>query len=137
MRMKTITIVEEDRVGLLMDISYILGKEKINIESITANAVGGKAIITLTVKDGNEAKKTLLKNGFHIIEEDMLMVSMKDRPGELAALAKLLKDNGINMMNLYMVSKDSKNTIIAIKPDKPKKAADILKRNKYSIEENG
>lgn len=135
--MKTITIVEEDRVGLLMDISYILGKEKINIESITANAVGGKAIITLTVKDGNEAKKTLLKNGFHIIEEDMLMVSMKDRPGELAALAKLLKDNGINMMNLYMVSKDSKNTIIAIKPDKPKKAADILKRNKYSIEENG
>ncbi len=133
--MKTITIVEEDRVGLLMDISYILGKEKINIESITANSVGGKAIITLTVRDGNGAKKTLLKNGFHIIEEDMLMVSLKDRPGELATLAKLLKDNNINLQNLYMVSKDSKNTIIAIKPDKPKKAADILKRNNYSIEE--
>jgi hypothetical protein len=135
MKMKTITIVEQDRVGLLMDISYILGKEKINIESITANAVGGKAIITLSVKDSNEAKKTLLKNGFHIIEEDMLMVSMRDRPGELAALAKLLKDNGINMQNLYMVSKDAKNTIIAIKPDKPKKAMELLKKNKYSIEE--
>ena len=88
--MKTITIVEQDRVGLLMDISYILGKEKINIESITANAIGGKAIITLMVNDGSEAKKTLAKNGFHIIEEDLIMVSLKDRPGELAALAKLL-----------------------------------------------
>jgi hypothetical protein len=133
--MKTITIVEQDRVGLLMDISYILGKEKINIESITANAVGGKAIITITVKDGNEAKKTLIKNGFHIIEEDMLMVSLKDRPGELATLAKLMNDNGINLVNLYIVSKDAKNTIVAIKPDKPKKAKELLKKNKYSMEE--
>jgi hypothetical protein len=133
--MKTITIVEQDRVGLLMDISYILGKERINIESISANAVGGKAIITLTVRDGNEAKKILIKNGFHIIEEDMLMVSLRDRPGELATLAKLMKDNGINLVNLYMVSKDAKNTIVAIKPDKPKKAKELLKKNKYDIEE--
>lgn len=134
--MKTITIVEQDRVGLLMDISYILGKERINIESISANAIGGKAIITLTVKDGNEAKKILIKNGFHIIEEDMLMVSLRDRPGELATLAKLMKDNGINLVNLYMVSKDAKSTIVAIKPDKPKKAKELLKKNKYDIEEN-
>jgi len=133
--MKTITIVEQDRVGLLMDISYILGKERINIESISANAIGGKAIITLTVRDGNEAKKILVKNGFHIIEEDMLMVSLRDRPGELATLAKLMKDNGINLVNLYMVSKDAKNTIVAIKPDKPKKARELLKSNKYNIEE--
>jgi hypothetical protein len=133
--MRTITIVEQDRVGLLMDISYILGKEKINIDSITASAIGGKAIITITVKDGNEAKNTLTKNGFHVIEEDMIMVKMKDRPGELAALAKLMKDNGIGMVNLYIVSKDAKDTVIAIKLDKPKKARDILKKNKYILEE--
>jgi len=133
--MKTITIVEQDRVGLLMDISYILGKEKINIESITANAVGGKAVITITVKKGDEAKNILTKNGFHVMEEDVLMAEMDDKPGELANLAKLFKENDLMMSNLYIVSKDGKKTIVAIKTDKLKKAKRVLHDNNYLVED--
>jgi hypothetical protein len=133
--MKTIAIVEQDKVGLLMDISYILGKEKINIESITANAIGGKAVITITVKKGDEAKKILAKNGFHIMEEDVIMVEMDDKPGELANLAKILKDNELLMSNLYVVSKDGRKTIVAIKIDKMKKAKKVLHEKGYLVED--
>ena len=55
--MKQITIVAEDKVGLIADISYILGKAKINIETIMVEVYGGKAVINLTVKDEIKAAK--------------------------------------------------------------------------------
>ena len=49
--MKSLTIVADDRVGLLSDISYVLGKSKINIESISVDVIGNKAVIVLTIKN--------------------------------------------------------------------------------------
>jgi len=54
--MHSITIVADDRVGLLADISYILGTTHINIESISVSAIGGKAVITLLVKNPEKAE---------------------------------------------------------------------------------
>jgi len=45
--MKSITIVSEDRIGLLSDITYILGKARINIEGVDVSVVGGKAIVNI------------------------------------------------------------------------------------------
>jgi len=48
---KQITVVAEDKVGLLADISYILGKAKINIESLSVEVQGNKCLIDISVKD--------------------------------------------------------------------------------------
>ena len=125
--MKTITIIEKDRVGLLLDISYILAKEKINIESISATTLGDKAIISISVKDPKKAMRVLEKNGFHVESENIIMIKLPDKPGELAKIAKLLAENKVNMRNLYIVARDGKNTIIAIQPDRPRKAKSVLK----------
>jgi len=53
--MKDITIIAPDKVGLLADISYILGKARVNIESIAVTSVGGKAVITVLVKKQPES----------------------------------------------------------------------------------
>ncbi|MCX6773186.1 MAG: ACT domain-containing protein [Candidatus Micrarchaeota archaeon] len=53
--MKQITIVADDKVGLLADISYILGKARVNIDAISVEVHGGKAIISLTFKDDKKA----------------------------------------------------------------------------------
>ena len=124
---KTLTIVEEDRVGLLMDISYIMGKEKINIESISAVSVGGKAIFSLMVKDVKKAAEVLKKNGFNVLETDTLMIKIKDEPGALAKIAKLMADNGINMTTMYVVSRDGDTMVIAFTADKARKAKELLK----------
>ena len=62
--MKTITIISEDRVGLLADISYILAKSKVNIDEINADIVDGKAVIKLAVGDKEKATKALADNGY-------------------------------------------------------------------------
>ena len=82
--MKQITIVADDKVGVLADISYILGKAKINIESLTAEVHGGKAMINISVKDEKKASQLLNANNYKVIRSEILIVKVKDEPGELS-----------------------------------------------------
>jgi hypothetical protein len=124
--MKQITIVADDRVGLLADISYILGKAKINIEAIMVEVYGGKAIINLSVKDEAKATRLLSANNYQVLESELLVFKVKDEPGQLAEVAKKLREANINTENIYQITKGNGYSVNAIKVDKPKKAAKLL-----------
>lgn len=125
--MHGITIVADDRVGLLADISYILGTTHINIETISISAIGGKAVITLLVKNPEKAEAVLKNSGFSVSPADVLFVRVEDRPGALAEIAKRLADNKISAENLTLVTKDGKTGIMSIAVDRMRKAKDVLK----------
>jgi len=133
--MKEISIVTDDRVGLLADISYILGKAKINIESIAASAVGGKAVLSIVVKEYDKAKQVLENNGFHVSSCNIIFIKLEDQPGKLAEVAKSLADASINVENLHLVSRDGKHTIVGLTVANPKKARSLLAD--YLIEKEG
>lgn len=124
--MKQLTIVAEDKVGLIADISYILGKARINIDAITAEVYGGKAVLNLTVRDEKKAARLLEANNYKILESEVLVVKVKDEPGELSAISRRLKEAGINIENLYLVTRGEGFAIDALKVDKPKKAKKVL-----------
>lgn len=130
--MKEISIITDDRVGLLADISYILGKARINIESIAASAVGGKAVLSIMVRDYDKAKQVLENNGFRVSAGNVIFIKLEDRPGRLAEVAKLLADENINVENLHLVSKDGRHTIVGLAVSNPRKAKSLL--SDYLIE---
>lgn len=125
--MRPITIVADDRIGLLADISYILGKAKINIEGVGVSVVGNKAIIILSVVDAEKTGVVLTKNGYKVMESDVIVAKLEDKPGELGNITKKLADNSVNINNVHIISKDGKHTILALLVDKPKKARELLK----------
>ncbi len=125
--MKSITIIEDDRVGLLADISYILGKAKVNIESISVDVVGNKALVRLMVKDAKEAKDILEMNKFHVSEENATLIRLPDQYRELARITGLLAKDKIDIKNVHIVSRNGKETIISLVTDKPKKTEALLK----------
>jgi hypothetical protein len=127
--MKAITIVANDKVGLLADISYVLAKAKINIESINVNVTSGKAIITLSLSDAAKGKEVLESAGFKTEEANAVIVKLDDKPGELNRVTTMLSKEGINIENVHMLSKDGKNTILSLRVDNPRKAAMLLKDN--------
>ena len=124
--MKEITIVADDKVGVLADISYILGKAKINIESVAASAMEGKAIITLMLKDEKRAADLLKNNGYHVLESEIFVIKLKDQPGQLSDLSKELSEAGVNLSSLYVVAREKGVTVVALRVDKPQKAKKIL-----------
>ncbi len=125
--MKPITIVAEDKVGLLADISYILGKAKINIDSIGVDVIGGKAIISLVLSDEQRGKSVLEASGYKVNELDSIVLKLKDQPGELSKITNSLSKEGISIQNVHMLSKGGNETVISIVVDKPKKAMNLLK----------
>ena len=125
--MKTVTIVSDDKVGLLADISYRLAKGKINIESVNVDVIAGKAIISLGLSDVVKGKGALEAAGYTVEEMNSVVVKLPDKPGELTRITNMLSKDGISIQNVRTLSKDEKNTVLCITVDKPKRAMGLLK----------
>ena len=124
--MKDICVVTEDRMGLLADISYILGQARVNIDSIAVSSVGGKAVFSIMVRDQEKARGVLESNGFSVSSGNVVFVKLDDAPGSLAGIAKMLSKNRINVENLHLVSRDGKSSIVGITVSRPRKAKKLL-----------
>jgi len=133
--MKTITIIADDKVGLLADISYILAKANINIESLNVDVVANKAVIILSLKDPEKARGALEASGYRVSEDNMVIVKLTDEPGELSKITKMLAKEKINIENVLMLSRDGKSTVLSLAVDNPQKAGKLLKE--YLITEQG
>ncbi|MFA5050180.1 MAG: ACT domain-containing protein [Candidatus Micrarchaeia archaeon] len=125
--MKSITVIADDRIGLLSDITYILGKSKINIEGLDVTAIGGKSIIHLIIKDYQKAENALKRNGYKIMDSEVLIIKIDDKPGELSKVTKMVADDKIDIQNVHVIARDNKNAVIGLVVDKTRKAKNILK----------
>jgi len=127
--MKEITIISPNRVGSLALLSESLGAVGTNIEAITAYERGGNAIFRILTNDVNTAIKAITKlSDFEILESDIILFKMSNRPGELGKITRKLANRNIDLESLYIVEKKDNETTIAIKPslENFKKAREIL-----------
>ncbi|VVB98085.1 Bifunctional uridylyltransferase/uridylyl-removing enzyme [uncultured archaeon] len=125
---KELMVIANDKVGLLAEISYVLAKEKINIEQIDVNVMGAKAVILIGVLSARyeKAKGAVEKNGYAVLPAESLIVKLDDRPGELAALARRLADARINILNVHVLNKQGEAVYDSITVDKPREARKVL-----------
>jgi len=124
--MKQITVVVADKVGVLAELSYLLGKARVNIEAISAEVQGGKSVINLVVSDEKKAEMILKSNGYHVLSGEMLVVKLKDAPGALSEISKKLQKAKINIESIYLLTRGEGHSLDAIMVDKPKKAKKVL-----------
>ena len=124
--MKQITVVVADKVGVLAELSYLLGKARVNIEAISAEVQGGKSVINLVVSDEKRAEMILKSNGYHVLAGEMLVVKVKDAPGALSEISKKLQKAKINIESIYLLTRGEGYSLDAIMVDKPKKAKKVL-----------
>jgi len=60
-------------------------------------------------------------------ERSLLIAKLKDGPGELARLARILAKEGVNIDSAYMVDKDSTSVHMALAVSDEEKARKVLK----------
>ena len=124
--MKQITDVVADKVGVLAELSYLLGKAHVNIDAISAEVQGGKSVINLVVSDDKKAEMILKSNGYHVLAGEMLVVKVKDAPGALSEISKKLQKAKINISSIYLLTRGEGYSLDALMVDKPKKAKKVL-----------
>jgi hypothetical protein len=133
--MKQIYLITEDEPSNIAQISFLLGRSKINIDSISMNRILDKTIITLATKNYERALEILNINGFKCYSDETLIVKLKNDKEEISKLSNILENASISITQLTAISEDDQQALYLIKTDKPKKASKILQKNGYLLEE--
>ncbi len=123
-----IVAVLPDRVGLLAEISGLLSGAAVNIEAICAYRTGQNAEFLIMVDNIGKARKALEDTDAEIREEEVTTVELPHRPGELAAAAKKLADDGINIEYSWSVAGSGSAATWILRTDNPSKAIAALNR---------
>ena len=125
--MKNITIISEDRVGVLADITEIMAKAEINIDTITSEKINDLAVITMTVDRNDDALRSLANSEFQAIAGEVVLIKLVDKPGALAELAGRFKEANINMHSLKLIRRQGNLGIAAISCSEPDRIRELLK----------
>jgi len=124
--MKPVVVVTDDRPGLLSDISYILSKSGVGIDTVDVDLVGGKAILSVTVKDPKKAKMVLESNGYNTMELDTIVIKVPDRLKSFARIIEMLERKKVRIEDCSEVISDENHGIFALVVDKKRKATRLL-----------
>lgn len=117
-----------DRPGLLAEVSAALAAAKVNMLSICAYAMQGTAQFMVTVDSPARARKALATLQVTARETPVLVLTMANKPGELAKAAKKLADGGVNIQEMYgSTSTGAKASCIFKLPDVAKAARLLAK----------
>ncbi len=127
MKNKTITVITRDRAGLLSEVAGILAEKGVNLESISLNTKARKAVIHITTSSLQRAKKALRSKGFEPLDANLLVLTLKDKAGELARAAALLQEKGVRVKRLHLVSKGNGRAVMAFETSDNARARRILR----------
>ncbi|MFX1504800.1 MAG: ACT domain-containing protein [Promethearchaeota archaeon] len=105
--MRNLIIRGEDRPGTLADTGDILGRANINIEGIAGCRCDGKRELHILLEDTVVARHILVEANIEVIgEREVLVVDVKDQPGELGNITRKIAKVGVNINLVYLATKN-------------------------------
>lgn len=121
-------VIAKDRVGAIADISRLISDKGVNIEDICVYTMGGDAIFYLITDDNNKLAKVFSEKGYRVEARDVVVLSLKNRPGALQKVAEKLKEENIDVKYLYgTMSGTGEDTTLVFSSNDDEKAVDVLK----------
>lgn len=104
---KQLSIFLEDRPGTLANLSENLFEKEININAMTVSDTVDHAVVRLLVDKPDEAIHRLEEEGYLLVENDVLVEKLENKPGALAELARKFADQDINIDYAYCTAMPS------------------------------
>jgi len=114
-KVKQITAWADSMPGVLGRIGKAFGEAKITITAFTAYGTGGESPIRMQVSNPAKAKKILQDLGFRVTEEEVLRITVPERPGILGDIGNRLGKAHVNADFAYAtVAKGGKKVDVVI-----------------------
>ncbi len=101
MAAKQLTIWVRNRPGTLAKITAALAGKGINVTGLFASDAKGRSAVRLLVSSAARAKAALKAAGFRATEEPAVVLSLADKPGQLAKVARKLASARVNISYGY------------------------------------
>lgn len=98
---KQLMITVDNQTGMLAEIIEAVSMERINIFAICAYAVDNRGVVMLVTEDNIRAKRLLTSKKYTVREEEVILLTVENKPGTLQSITKRLAQAGINIRLIY------------------------------------
>jgi hypothetical protein len=125
---KQISAWVEDRPGMLGRVADALGERGISIRAFMAAVMDGKGFVRVVVDRPSAARRVFAAHGWKTTEDEVVELTVPDRPGALGRVADRLGAAGVNIeyayvgtarsaskVNLYLSVRDLKAAVKALR----------------------
>ncbi len=134
MKVRQISVFLENKIGRLAEITKVLGNREVNIRALSIADTTEFGILRMIVSQPEEARSILEKSGFAVLETEVIVVEVVDKPGGLAQILEIMTKAKLNLEYLYaFVSPRGRNALVVLKVEKPVEAIELLAREKVKI----
>jgi hypothetical protein len=99
---KQISAWVDDRPGMLGQVADALGEKGISIRAFMATVMDGKGFIRVVVDRPALARRVFAAHGWKTTEDEVIEVTVPDRPGALGRVADQLGEAGVNIQYAYV-----------------------------------
>lgn len=100
-KLKQLSFSLTNKVGLLAQVASVISQAKVNIEAICAYEVDDKGYFMVVTDNNAKAKKILAKMGANAEVEDVLVVGVPNKVGQLQKLAHKISEAGVDIYYVY------------------------------------
>ena len=127
-RAKQISAWVEDRPGMLGQVAAALGEKGVSIRAFMAAVMDGRGFVRVVVDKPAAARRIFKAHGWKVTEDEVVEVTVPDRPGALGEVADRLGAAGVNVeyaylgtaggarkVNLYLAVADVKAALAALR----------------------
>jgi hypothetical protein len=133
MTIKQISVFLENVSGRLAEVTKILSDGEINLRAITIADTADFGILRIVSDNPEKALKLLESAGFTARETDVLAVEVEDKPGGLAKVMDIFRENNVNIEYLYAsLEKNKDNAVVIFKVEDVEHGLKIIEQNGLS-----
>ena len=123
---KQLSIFLENKPGVLGRLCQTFAKEKVNIEGLSISDTVDHAVVRLITSNVRKAREILEAAGVLVVETDVIVLTLADKPGMLAQVAGKLAKAKINIEYAYGTTEATGGQLV-LRVSDAKKAAKVLK----------
>jgi hypothetical protein len=116
----------KNKPGALADLAEALGSAGINITAVTGATCGDQGRVVLTADDESATRTALGKAGVAYVESEVATVNLRHQPGSLAAAARKLAAQGINIDAVMPLGMSGNEVTVAFVTSDPTATKELL-----------
>lgn len=94
-------ITVNNKVGTLAEMTQVVSSSGINLIAVCAYAIDNKGFVNFVAEDNATARRLLEEKGYNVREEEVLLVSLGNKPGALQSLSEKIAEAGIDVDLIY------------------------------------
>lgn len=124
---KQLSIFLKNRPGTLADVAEHLTREGVNIIGFSVSDTVDHAVVRIVVDEPMKAVHLLGDAGVLVVENEVIVLDLRNEPGQLARVSTLLSDAGINIEYAYGgLRRDSDSGVLYFRVSDVRKAFEVL-----------